>query len=47
MRCGVSGVATVLGQGECEVKVLWCGKGAQVCEGRVKCGFSGEVRGIW
>ena len=35
MRCGVSGEVTVLGQGECEVKVLWCGKDAQVCEGDV------------
>ena len=47
MRCGVSGEVTVLGQGECEVKVLWCGKGAQVGEGRVKCEWSCEVRCIW
>ena len=29
------------------MKVLWCGKGAQVGEAGVKCGCSGEVRGIW
>ena len=33
MRCRVSGEVTVLGQGEYEVKVLRCGKGAQVREG--------------
>ena len=47
MRCGVSGEVTVLGQGECEVKVLWCGKDAQVGEGRVKRGCSGEMRCMW
>ena len=44
MRCGVSGEVTVLGQGEYEVKVLWCGKGAQVGEGDVMRMFSSEER---
>ena len=29
------------------MRVLWCDRGAQVGGGEVKCGCSGEVRGIW
>ena len=47
MRCGVSGEVTVLGQGESEVRVLGCIRGAQVGGGEVKCGCSGEMRDIW